>query len=351
MAAQGSTRVVLAAMAANFGIAVAKLAAATYTGSSAILSEAVHSLIDTSNQGLLLYGMKRAARPADARHPFGYAKELYFWSFIVAILLFSMGAGVAIYEGVEKLKHPHPVTSPHVNYIVLGVAILLEAGSCWVALQQFNVKRNGAPFLAALRASKDAALVTVLLEDLAAMAGLVIALAGVTMADIGGVPEGDGIASIAIGLVLAFVAAFIAIEVKSLLTGEAASDELQAGVRDIITTELGPRNLGSIGELKTMQLGASSVLVAATLDVSNDLSAAAIEAMNTKLERSIKARFPDVRHIYLEVASTPAGLPALETKSAAPPASTSGSTTATPGHKPHVTARHDGNKGRGKRRR
>lgn len=351
MAAGGSTKVVVAAMVANAGIAAAKLGAATYTGSSAMLSEAVHSLIDTSNQALLLFGLKRAERPADARHPFGYAKELYFWSFIVAILLFSMGAGIAIYEGVEKIAHPHPVSNPLVNYVVLGVAIVLEAGSCWVALKEFNTQRGNKPFLAALRGSKDAALITVLIEDLAAMAGLLVALAGIAVAHLGGIAEADGVASIAIGLVLASVAAFIAIEVKGLLTGEAASDDLQAGVRDIIAAEIGPGGIRAIGDLRTLQLGASSVLVAASLDVDDTVSAAVIEAMNTRLETAIRTRFQDVRHLYLEVAkseagATPAVLQPLETKSMAAPAIAQ----ALPGQKPQIVARPQGNKGRGKRR-
>ncbi|MEQ1616563.1 MAG: cation diffusion facilitator family transporter, partial [Hyphomicrobiaceae bacterium] len=165
MAAEGSTKVVLIALACNFGIAVSKFAAAAYTGSSAMLSEAIHSLVDTSNQALLFHGIKRAARPADERHPFGYAKELYFWSFVVAILLFSLGSGVSIYEGVEKLLHPHPISNPEVNYAVLGMAIFLESISTWQALKAFNTTRNGDRALTALRRSKDPAMFTVLLED------------------------------------------------------------------------------------------------------------------------------------------------------------------------------------------
>ena len=342
-------------MAANAGIAAAKLAAAASTGSSAMLSEAVHSLIDTSNQALLLYGLKRAARPADARHPFGYAKELYFWSFVVAILLFSMGAGVAIYEGVTKLAHPHPLGDPWVNYMVLGVAIVLEAGSCWLALREFNAVRGAKPFFAALRASKDAALITVLLEDLAAMAGLLVALAGIAAAHLAGIAEADGIASIVIGLVLAAVAAFVAIEVKGLLTGEAASEDLQAGVRDIIAAEIGRAGIAAIGDLRTLQLGASSVLVAASLDVQDGLPAAAVEALNARLATAIRTRFPEVRHLYLDVAQAGAGLPRapvpmLETK-AMPAAALPAAQQSGPGEKPQLVARPQGKKGRSKRRR
>lgn len=226
VATSGSTRVVIAALASNAAIAAAKFAAAAWTGSAAMLSEAIHSLADTANQGLLLHGLKRANRPADARHPFGYAKEVYFWAFVVAILLFSLGAGVAIYEGVDKLRNPHPVTDPLINYAVLGVAIVFEVISTVVAVREFNKGRGEQGVLAALRTSKDPALFTVLLENLAALAGLAVALAGIAASYLLAWTMGDAIASIVIGLILGYVAAFMAIETKSLLIGEAASDRL-----------------------------------------------------------------------------------------------------------------------------
>lgn len=303
MAAGGSTKVVLAALACNGGIAIAKFTAAAFTGSSAMLSEAVHSLVDTSNQALLLFGLRRSKRPADAKHPFGYAKELYFWGFIVAILLFSLGAGVSVYEGVEKLQHPHPLQYPEVNYAVLGVAFLLEAGSAWIALGAFNEQRGDLPFLAAVRASKDPSVFIVLLEDLAAMAGLSIAFAGVLAAHLGGIEQADGIASIAIGLVLGLVAAIASIEVKSLLTGEAASEEIQVGLASILGSEIGPGRIQTVNEIRTMQLGPGSVLVAASIDVDDSASGGEIEALNAHLETAIRTRHPQVRHLYLEVQS------------------------------------------------
>ena len=217
MAAGGSTKVVVAALGFNGLIAVSKFVAATITGSAAMLSEALHSVADTANQGLLLLGMRKSRRPADTRHPFGYSKELYFWSFVVAILLFSMGAGVSIYEGVQKLIKPHPITSPIVNYVVLGVAIVFEAASTFVALREFNAQRGTMSPVAALKSSKDPALFTVVLEDLAALTGLAIALIGTLVADLGGRLAADAVASIAIGCVLAGVAAFMSRETKSLL--------------------------------------------------------------------------------------------------------------------------------------
>jgi cation diffusion facilitator family transporter len=307
MAAQGSTKVVLAALACNLGIAAAKLAAFAVTGSSAMLSEAIHSLIDTSNQGLLLHGLRRAARPADSRHPFGYSKELYFWSFVVAILLFSMGAGVSIYEGVEKLMHPHPITNPEVNYAVLGAAILLECGSTWVALREFNAERGATPVLAALRTSKDPALFTVLLEDAAALAGLLTAFIGIAAAHLLGFEPGDGIASIAIGLILASVAAFIAIEVKSLLIGEAASETLQGEISRLLASEAGPGGrIAAIHEVRTMQLGPKDVLVTASLDVLDTVTAGEIKAANTRFEQTLRARFPEVQKLYVEIEAKPA---------------------------------------------
>lgn len=304
MAAGGSTRVVLFALAANFSISVAKFVAYVWTGSSAMLSEAIHSLVDTSNQALLLYGQKRSERPADAKHPFGYSKEIFFWSFIVAILLFSLGAGVAIYEGVEKLLHPHPVKDAYVNYIVLTIAIVLESMSTWAAISEFNSRRGNTPIMQALRTSKDPALFTILAEDIAALLGLFIALAGIMAADFGGFAQGDGIASIAIGVVLATVAGFIAVEVKALLIGEAAGINLQTGVHDIIVAEAqSSRQIRSVNDIRTMQLGAHDVLIAASLDFDDKTSARDIEAANQRMEQAIRADYPDVRKLYIEVQS------------------------------------------------
>jgi cation diffusion facilitator family transporter len=182
MAGGSSVRVVVAAFACNGVIAVSKFVAAGITGSAAMLSEALHSVADAGNQALLLLGLKRAGRPADALHPFGYGKELYFWSFVVAVILFSMGVGVSLYEGINKLRNPHPIESPIVSYVVLGVAIAFEVASTYVAVSAFNKQRGEQSAWTALRGSKDPALFTVLLEDLAALAGLLIALAGTVAA-------------------------------------------------------------------------------------------------------------------------------------------------------------------------
>ncbi len=300
MAAQGSTTVVVVALACNLGIAVGKFAAAAYTGSSAMLSEAVHSLVDTSNQGLLLHGIRRARRPADSAHPFGHAKELYFWSFVVAILLFGLGAGVAIYEGVEKLQHPSPVAYPEVAYAVLGVAILLETYSTWAALRAFNATRGEASAMAGLRQSKDPAVFTVLLENIAALAGLFVALAATLLADLGGYAMADGIASIVIGLILAIVAIFMCIETKGLLIGEAASAELVAGVTSIIEREaMRSSHLRRASDVRTMHLGPDDILATAHLDFHNGVPAGQIERIVGDIEHKIQARYPSVKRLYL----------------------------------------------------
>src|SRR6476646_464422 len=274
LSAGGSTGVVLVALACNLGIAVAKFAAAAWTGSSAMLSEAIHSLVDTSNQGLLLVGIKRSQRPADARHPFGYARELYCWSFIVASLLFSMGAGVSLYEGVQKLLHPHPISDPFVIYAVLGVAILLEGVSTWKAVSAFNDRRSQTGMVTALRSSKDPALFTVVLEDLAALAGLSTALAGIASAHLLGFEAGDGIASVCIGLILAAVAAFMSIEIQGLIIGEAANEGVQKGLHAIVESETGSgKPILHINEIRTMHLGPEDLLVAASVDFQDGESA------------------------------------------------------------------------------
>jgi cation diffusion facilitator family transporter len=175
MASGSSKTVIIAALLGNGAIACTKFAASVYTGSSAMLSEAIHSLVDTGNQGLLLYGLKKSERPADKTHPFGYGRELYFWAFVVALLIFSIGAGVSLYEGVHKIQHPEPVSSPHVNFIVLGLAMAFEGVAFFLAIKEFNKRRGSTPVFKAVRQSKDPGLFTVLFEDAAAMAGLVIA--------------------------------------------------------------------------------------------------------------------------------------------------------------------------------
>lgn len=304
MAASGSTTVVLVALGCNLAIATAKFTAYVWTGSSAMLSEAIHSLVDTSNQALLLYGIKQSKRPPDAKHPFGYSRELYFWSFIVAILLFSLGAGVAMYEGIEKLLHPHKIENAYINYIVLGIAMVLESFSTWKAVSEFNKRRGEQGIMAALRASKDPALFAIVLEDLAALAGLTIALCGVYAADQLGFAEADGVASILIGLVLAATAAFLSIEIKSLIVGEAASAPMRSGLRLLINAETGEKHtFRAINEIRTMQLGPEDVLVAASVDVHNTASAADIEAATARVERAVKARYPDVKNLFIEVQS------------------------------------------------
>ena len=322
-AASGSTKVVIAALGANALIATAKFCAAAWTGSAAMLSEAIHSLADTANQGLLLHGARQARRPADARHPFGYAKELYFWAFVVAVLLFSLGAGVAIYEGVHKLRKPEPVTDPWVNYAVLGLALVCEAGSTVFAVAEFNRQRGGAAAIPALRGSKDPALYTVLLEDLAAIAGLLVALAGLVAAHVFDWPPGDAAASIVIGIILGLVAAFMAIETKALLIGEAAAPEVVGEIDRLIAAEMGPGGpIRELGHLKSMHLGSDDVLVAASLAFKDSESAASVQATVDRLEAKIQARFPQVRHLYLEAQGVAVQAPVVMPASpeATPPA-------------------------------
>lgn len=312
MAAGGSTTVVLIAMGANFGIACAKFAAAAWTGSSAMASEAIHSLVDTSNQGLLLFGMYRAKRPADEKHPFGYSKELYFWSFVVAIVLFALGAGVSIYEGIEKVRNPHAIHDVHIIYAVLGVAILLEGFSTYKAISEFNRRYAGTRWFDALRQSKDPALFAIVLEDIAAMIGLTVALVGVAVADVYGFEQADGIASIVIGLVLAGVAIFMAFEIKSLIIGEAVDVDVLNGIQALIKLEIGKGEpISAINEIRTMHLGPEDVLVAASVDFRDGESARTVEATTAHLEKVIKGQFPQVRRLFLEVQSQAAHREAL----------------------------------------
>lgn len=318
MATGGSRTIVLIALAANLGIALAKFVAAAWTRSSAMLSEAIHSLVDTSNQALLLYGLNRARRPADARHPFGYSKEVYFWSFVVAVLLFSMGAGVSIYEGIAKLRDPHPISDFWMNYLVLAIALALEGFSAFKAMRAFDSHRGPRGWLAALRASKDAALFTVLLEDVAAVSGLLTALVALLCVQLLGWSQADAVASILIGLLLAAVAAFMSIEIKGLLVGEAANPKVLAGIERILKREVGSKGpLIAINEIRTMHLGPEDVLVAASVDAIDGLPAEKVEAVTSELERAIKAKYPEVRRLFIETQSVAAHNAAVSAEKAA----------------------------------
>lgn len=303
MASGGSKIVVIAALFGNGLIAVTKFAAATFTGSSAMFSEAVHSLVDTGNQGLLLYGMKRAEHPADETHPFGYGRELYFWAFVVAIMIFATGAGVSIYEGIHKLSAPEPIKDVYINYIVLGLAIVFEGAAWYMAFREFRKRMGRRTYFRALRHSKDPGLFTVLMEDTAAMLGLVIALVGVFLADALGVPELDGVASILIGVVLALIAAFLAYETKALLIGESASPEVVAGVRRILGQE---RGILRVNEILTMHMGPEDVLLNLSVDFHSGLSSDHVEASITAMEQKIKKDFPEIVRVFIEAQSVQA---------------------------------------------
>jgi len=288
---------VYAALVGNLAIAVTKFSAAVFTGSSAMLSEAIHSLVDTGNQALLLYGMYRASLPADARHPFGYGKELYFWSFVVAILIFGLGAGFSIYEGVHGIMQPTPVTNVMVSYSVLGLSLVFEGVACFLALRQFLRQKGDMGFFEAVRRGKDPALFTVVFEDSAAILGLMIAMGGIFIGHQFGLPWMDGAAAVAIGLVLAGVALFLAYECKALLIGEAAEPEVVEGCRALLN---GDRRVVRVADVRTMHLGPQEILLAADLDFADGLTSEEVEAATGELETKLRENFPEVRRIYLE---------------------------------------------------
>jgi cation diffusion facilitator family transporter len=241
-----SVRTILAALAGNLAIAIAKYVAAGVTGSSAMLSEAIHSTVDTGNELLLLYGLRRARRPADPEHPFGHGLQLYFWTFVVAVMIFGLGAVVAFIEGLHKLHDPHQVEHVYVNYIVLGVSMLFEIGSWTVAFREFRRAQGGRSWLATARRSKDPTVFTVLFEDTAALLGLVAAFVGVALADVLDRPIFDGLASLAIGVILVVTAAFLAYESQSLLTGEAAQPETRSGIARVASETPGVVGINEI---------------------------------------------------------------------------------------------------------
>lgn len=288
--------VLYAALAANVGIAVAKFVAAAITGSSAMLTEGIHSLVDSGNQLLLLHGKKRAARPADRLHPFGYGRELYFWSFVVAILIFGLGAGVSIYEGLVHIAAPEPIENPLVNYIVLGVAIALEGGSWLVALREFREGQGGASWWRTIRDSKDPSGFIVLFEDSAALIGLVVAGVAVWASGFFDDPRIDGAASVVIGLVLATVAALLAREAKGLLIGEPADPVLVDTLRAIVARH---PDITAVNHVRTIHTAPDSIFAAISADFRDGLTMGEGERMIENLEQEMRAAVPGLSSIYI----------------------------------------------------
>lgn len=297
MSSQSSKKVIFAALAGNSAIAATKFGAAAYTGSSAMMSEAVHSLVDTGNQLLLLLGMRRSARPATPQHPFGHGLQLYFWSFVVAILIFGLGAGVSLFEGIEKVRHPSEIQNAWVNFVVLGLSIVFEAGSWIVAWREFRAGNAGQSVWLSIRRSKDPVTFTVLFEDSAALLGLAVALCGVTLAHVLDMPILDGVASIVIGLILTATAAFLAFECQSLLTGEAAALPVRQSIEALAAAAPG---VVRVNELLTMHFGPRDVLVALSVDFDDTLTAEAVERTIVSLKVQIRERHPEATRVFIE---------------------------------------------------
>jgi cation diffusion facilitator family transporter len=297
MASSSSKKVIYAALAGNGLIAISKFWAAAYTGSAAMFSEAIHSVVDTGNQFLLLYGLKRAKRPADKTHPFGYGMEVYFWSFVVAILIFGLGAGISINEGIAKVNNPHPVTDPFINYIVIGFSVVFEALAFSFAFKEFHKSKGSQNWIKAVRASKDPAIFTVLFEDFAALIGLIVAGIAIYLGDVLNMPILDGIASIIIGVILAITASCLAFECKGLLMGESASEAVLTGIKDIIKEE---SQVLHINEILTMHLGPRDILLNLSLDFKDEMSSGNVEATISKMELGIKNKFPEIKRVFIE---------------------------------------------------
>jgi cation diffusion facilitator family transporter len=295
-----SRTAVIAAIAGNLAIAATKFIAAALTGSSAMLSEAIHSLVDTGNGGLLLLGARFSKKPPDETHPFGYSTEIYFWSLVVAILIFALGGGMSVYEGVTHLTKPNHIENPIWNYSVLGVAIIFESASFFFAYKAFRTEKGKQSVMQTIRASKDPTTFTVLFEDTAALLGLLVALAGVFLAHQFNEPHFDGIASIVIGLILGVVAVVLAYESRSLLIGEGASPEVMARIRAIVTSDPA---VSEIKQFLTLHFGPADVLLTMNLRFQKEFTASEVAEVIARLEDKIHAQFPEINHIFIETES------------------------------------------------
>lgn len=294
----GSSKIAIyGAIAANSAIAVCKFVAAFFTGSSAMLSEGIHSLVDTGNGILLLFGIHLSQRLPDQKHPFGYGNEIFFWSFVVAILIFALGGGIAIYEGIQHLIHPRQLENVHWNYVVLSLAMVFEGAALKVALKQFKASRGTKPFFRALIESKDSATIAVVVEDTAALLGLLIALLSVFLGQVTGWIYFDGLGSVMIGLLLVSVSYFFAVECKALLVGEGLDRENLDKIDRILDAE--PRVMRHKRPL-SLYFGPNEVLVNLDVHFEDGLTSDQIEETVDRIEAGIKTAVPNVNRIYVE---------------------------------------------------
>ena len=298
---QGSRKAVITALAGNSVIAAIKFVVAVISGSSAMLAEAVHSTADAGNQLLLLYGEKRSKRPADKGHPFGHGKEEYYWSHLVAVILFALGAAFSLYEGVEKLLHPTALERFLPIYLILGSSLLIEGYSWLVVLKEIRKKaRPGTSLLAILKESKDSDLVVITVEDSAAMVGLTVALGGTLLTQLTDRVFFDAAASILIGIILGAMSLFLANEMRKLLVGESIPAEKLTAAREVMARAPGVER---IGEIYSMQLGRSSCLLAVRVDFDDALGAGEVERIIKGMKEDISTRVPEAEHIFISAAA------------------------------------------------
>ncbi len=291
------TKAIVAAFFANLGIAIMKFIGFVFTGSGSMLAESIHSVADTGNQALLLLGGRRARRPATPEHPFGYGRERYFWSFVVALVLFSLGAVFSLYEGVEKLRHPHDIDSPEWALGILFGAIVLEIFSFRTAIVEANKVRGEAGWWEFVRRAKSPELPVVLLEDLGALMGLVFAFTAVSLAVVTDDTVWDAVGTLGIGVLLGTIAVILAVEMKALLIGESATPAIQRRIRDTIEAE---RDVRALLHLRTQHIGPEELLVGAKIDFAASLSVPELAAAVNRVEASVRAAVPEARVMYLE---------------------------------------------------
>jgi len=291
-----STRTLVVALLANLGIALSKFVAAAITGSSAMLTEGVHSVVDCTNQLLLMWGRHASKRAPDKLHPFGYGRELYFWSFVVAVMVFALGAGVSIYEGILHITHPAPAVSPYIAYAVLLIAFLLEGWSTVEAYRDFSQSKGELSWFQAIRRSKDPPAFIILLENGAAMAGIIAAAVGLGLSQLTADPFYDGAASVVIGLILAVTSCLLAYESKALLIGEAADPELVAALHEMVQSRKG---VTAVGQVLTIHSAPDQITAMLSVDFDDDITARDVEALVWGIEVEAATRFPMVRRLYL----------------------------------------------------